>query len=90
MISRQPDISIITINFNGFKDTCELIESLETNIKSVSYEIIVVDNASLKNEYILLKENILILPSYTVKVIKAFPEEITWESGKQTEDISYY
>lgn len=63
MISRQPDISIITINFNGFKDTCELIESLETNIKSVSYEIIVVDNASLKNEYILLKEK---YPNITV------------------------
>lgn len=55
-MEKQPDISIITINFNGVKDTCELIESLETNIKSVSYEIIVVDNASNANEYLILKE----------------------------------
>ena len=55
-MEKQPDISIITINFNGFKDTCELIESLETNIKSVSYEIIVVDNASQKDESVLLRE----------------------------------
>lgn len=56
MTTQSPNISIITINFNGFKDTCELIESLKTTIKSVSYEIIVVDNASKAEEHILLKE----------------------------------
>lgn len=63
MTPQSPDISIITINFNGFKDTCELIESLKTTIKSVSYEIIVVDNASKAKEYILLKER---FPDITV------------------------
>ena len=46
MTNNIPDISFITICYNGFKDTCELIESLQNKIDSVSYEIIVVDNAS--------------------------------------------
>ena len=45
-----PTVSFITICYNGFKDTCELIESLQDKINSVSYEIIVVDNASHENE----------------------------------------
>ena len=45
-----PQVSFITICYNGFKDTCELIESLQNKIHSVSYEIIVVDNASHENE----------------------------------------
>lgn len=44
------DISFITVCYNGFDDTCELIESLKQIIHSVSYEIIVVDNASRKDE----------------------------------------
>ena len=43
MTNSSPDISFITICYNGFKDTCELIESLHKKLKSVSYEIIVVD-----------------------------------------------
>ena len=50
MTNNSPDISFITICYNGFKDTCELIESLHKKLKSVSYEIIVVDNASRENE----------------------------------------
>ena len=41
-------VSIITINYNGLKDTCELIESLPLEDKSI--EVIVVDNASKKDE----------------------------------------
>ena len=41
-------ISIITINYNGLKDTCELIESLP--LEDLSIEVIVVDNASNKDE----------------------------------------
>ncbi|WP_431356684.1 glycosyltransferase family 2 protein [Prevotella communis] len=41
-------ISIITINYNGLKDTCELIESLPLEDKSI--EVIVVDNASEEDE----------------------------------------
>lgn len=43
-------VSFITICYNGFKDTCELIESLHKHIHSASYEIIVVDNASHEDE----------------------------------------
>lgn len=41
-------VSIITINYNGLKDTCELIEALPFEDKSI--EVIVVDNASKKDE----------------------------------------
>ena len=40
-------LSIITINYNGLKDTCALIESIPFNDKM---EVIVVDNASKNNE----------------------------------------
>lgn len=46
----QPLISFITICYNGLEDTRELVKSLQENIRSVSYEIIVVDNASTANE----------------------------------------
>lgn len=48
--SHRTDISFITICYNGFKDTCELIESLQEKLHSVTYEIIVVDNASREDE----------------------------------------
>ncbi|MCI1647125.1 MAG: glycosyltransferase family 2 protein [Bacteroides sp.] len=38
-------VSIITVNYNGWKDTCELIASLK-RYEKYPYEIIVVDNAS--------------------------------------------
>lgn len=41
-------LSIITINYNGLKDTCELIETLPLEDKSI--EVIVVDNASAQDE----------------------------------------
>jgi GT2 family glycosyltransferase len=45
-----PTVSFITVCYNGYKDTCELIESLRLHIRSVSFEVIVVDNASKQNE----------------------------------------
>ncbi|WP_091854034.1 glycosyltransferase family 2 protein [Prevotella communis] len=41
-------VSIITINYNGVNDTCELIDSLPLEDKSI--EVIVVDNASNEDE----------------------------------------
>ncbi|MCR5153203.1 MAG: glycosyltransferase family 2 protein [Prevotella sp.] len=41
-------LSIITINYNGLKDTCELIESLPADDDLL--EVIVVDNASNQDE----------------------------------------
>ena len=40
-------ISVITVNYNGFKDTCALIDSIPSDD---SIEVIVVDNASVKDE----------------------------------------
>ena len=44
---QECELSIITINFNGLKDTCALIESIPFNDK---LEVIVVDNASKEDE----------------------------------------
>lgn len=41
-------LSIITINYNGLKDTYELIDTLPLNDKTI--EVIVVDNASIQDE----------------------------------------
>lgn len=53
-MSETPLISFVTICYNGLKDTCELIDSLQNTIQSVTYEIIVVDNASKQNEAALI------------------------------------
>ena len=42
------ELSIITINYNGLKDTCELIDTLP--LEDDSIEVIVVDNASKEDE----------------------------------------
>ena len=42
-----PELSIITINYNGLKDTCALLDSIPP---SENLEIIVVDNASREDE----------------------------------------
>ena len=50
-----PELSIITINYNGIQDTSGLIESLQKYV-SLPYEIIVVDNASKINEGTILQQ----------------------------------
>lgn len=42
-------VSVITVNYNGWKDTCELIASLK-QYETYPYEVIVVDNASTGND----------------------------------------
>jgi hypothetical protein len=56
-------LSIITINYNGLKDTCELIESIPF---SDDLEVIVVDNASTQDE-----ANIISKQYPHVKVIRS-------------------
>ena len=56
MTNNIPEISFITICYNGFKDTCELIESLQNKIHSIRYETIVVDNASREDEAAKIRE----------------------------------
>lgn len=46
-------LSIITINYNGLKDTCELIGSIPFNNEM---EVIVVDNASIQDESSIIAE----------------------------------
>jgi len=46
-LHQECELSIITINYNGLKDTCALIETIPFNDKM---EVIVVDNASANDE----------------------------------------
>lgn len=52
----KPLIYIILVNYNGYKDTKECIESLE-KINYENYKIIIVDNASKDNSLELLNRN---------------------------------
>ena len=54
-------LSIITINYNGLKDTCELMETLPLEDKSI--EVIVVDNASTQDEATIIEQR---FPQVTV------------------------
>ena len=47
-------LSIITVNYNGIKDTCELIDSIPSNN---DMEVIVVDNASKHDEASIISEH---------------------------------
>ena len=47
-------LSIITINYNGLKDTCELIDTLP--LENDKLEVIVVDNASLQDEASIIEQ----------------------------------
>ena len=55
-MNQRPDISIITINYNGLEETCQLIESLQQHPQDCSYELIVVDNGSIRDEALLLRK----------------------------------
>ena len=48
-------VSIITVNYNGYADTCEFVESLAQH-ETYPYEIIVVDNASAGGDAKKLRE----------------------------------
>lgn len=43
-------VSVITVNYNGLKDTMNFLNSFHTYILSTDYEMIVVDNGSTINE----------------------------------------
>ncbi|WP_455497578.1 glycosyltransferase family 2 protein [Coprobacter sp.] len=47
-------VSIVTVNYNGYAVTCEMIESIFRYV-TTSFEIIVVDNASEKDEARMLQ-----------------------------------
>lgn len=83
----MPDISFITICYNGFKDTCELIESLQKKVHSVSYEIIVVDNASHENEAAKIRHLYPTVVAIRSNENSGFPAETISASGQQKANI---
>jgi hypothetical protein len=52
-LPQEYELSIITVNYNGLKDTCALIDSIPFN---EDMEVIVVDNGSIENEASILHE----------------------------------
>ena len=62
-LQEECKISIITVNYNGLKDTCALIESIPFN---ENMEVIVIDNASKQDEASIIQK---LFPQ--VKVIRS-------------------
>ena len=52
-MQNECNLSIITINYNGYKDTCELIDSITF---TDDMEVIVIDNASKEDEAALITQ----------------------------------
>lgn len=50
---QECELSIITVNYNGFRDTCELIDSITF---TDDMEVIVVDNGSIEDETSLISQ----------------------------------
>ena len=65
-------LSIISINYNGLKDTCELIDSIPFKDDT---EVIVVDNASIQDEASIISER---YPQ--IKVIRS-PKNLGFAGG---------
>ena len=59
--SKQCLLSVITLNYNGVKDTCELLETLPLDDPAV--EVVVVDNASAADEATAIEQR---FPQVTV------------------------
>ena len=66
-------LSIITINYNGLKDTCELLDTLP--LEDNSLEVIVVDNASKEDEASIIEQRYPM-----VKVIRS-PQNLGFAGG---------
>lgn len=67
-------VSIITINYNGYKDTCEFVDSIVTH-ETYPFEIIIVDNASRNEEGSRLQER------YPNCTIVCCPENLGFAGG---------
>lgn len=52
----QIEVSFITINYNSSSHTIELVNSILLNTLDVSYEIIIVDNASEEKDFLSLRK----------------------------------
>lgn len=61
----QPEVSIIIINFNTFDLTCKCIDSIYKKTKNISFEVILVDNASTEYD-----ANLFLKAFPNIKLIK--------------------
>lgn len=50
-----PEISFVTVNYNGIEHTRELLQSMKRFLSGVRYEVIIVDNGSKSDEAATLK-----------------------------------
>jgi GT2 family glycosyltransferase len=64
-------ISVIYVNYNSSQLTINSIKSLEKQCKDVSFEIIIVDNASKIEEKEIINDWLSSLPSNSVKLINS-------------------
>lgn len=72
MRSTKLDLSVIIINYNSYEFTRECIQSVLGNTSStVTYEIIIVDNASKNDDYLALKNYISDLEHSKVKLFRS-------------------
>jgi hypothetical protein len=53
-LQKAYNLSIVAVNYNGYKDTCELIDSIPFNDEM---EVIIVDNASIQDEATSIQKN---------------------------------
>ena len=65
------DLSIITINYNTATATLDCINSIINKTTAVNFEIVVVDNASEKEDYIFLKNAIEKLNLPNIKLVRS-------------------
>lgn len=65
----MPDLSFVTINYNGQHDTVALIRSLQSVVHSVRWEVVVVDNASRGDDVFALRT--IFASDPRVKVVEA-------------------
>ncbi|WP_176557785.1 glycosyltransferase family 2 protein [Sporolactobacillus terrae] len=54
---KQAAVAIVIVNWNGYKDTIECLESLNSNLYS-NFKVFLVDNCSKNNSYELLQQDI--------------------------------
>lgn len=80
-LKRRLDVTFITVNYNGFNDTCDLIDSVKKCIRQTHYEFIVVDNASQNNEAERLRKKYPFITVIQAQRIWDLPVQTTLESN---------
>lgn len=64
------EISVITVNYNGYEDTCALIDTLPLEDKTV--EIIVVDNGSTRDEAAIISDRYPMVKAFRLNTNTGF------------------